>query len=353
MASSKNGKTPKPLAEYGIAASSPQPAEVPTDGSSERTTGEDDQAMVDDSATIPQASPAPFPTAATIEGTERKDSHIATDGSDATPQTSSQTNTVSIGNHNRQPQGKNNQTTEDGSTAGITPITNGASDNETGDVALCSAVAESPEVFTVLEQPLNAHARIGESPRNCWERLRKEARAAGMPRGQGPGSAYEWATRETDRLFPPREPEPEAESPGPEFIEEPEAAAVDSPEPIEPEEPPPSPIPSDQGVPGLGTIPEGWPKLAANASLQAEIAWVSANRLLVRDGTGVDLSRALSPAPSYSALSWLETSILFPSKFADISVKATQNQEDEAQHVRREKLAIEEIRALLAEMMED
>ena len=108
----------------------------------------------------------------------------------------------------------------------------------------------------------------------------------------------------------------------------------------------------DTQVKGLSEIPAGWPQLPANASLQAEISWVSANRLRVRSGNGVDLSRALSPAPSYSALSWLETSILFPAKFADISVKATQNQEDETQHIRREKLAIEEIRGLLAEMLE-
>ncbi len=79
---------------------------------------------------------------------------------------------------------------------------------------------------------------------------------------------------------------------------------------------------------------------------------MTANRLRVRDGSGVDLSRALSPAPSYSALSWLETSILFPAKFADISVKATQNQEDEKEHIRREKMSIEEVRSLLAEMLE-
>ena len=85
-------------------------------------------------------------------------------------------------------------------------------------------------------------------------------------------------------------------------------------------------------------------------SLQAEIAWVPANRLRVRSGSGVDLSRALSPAPSYSALSWLETSILFPSKLTDISVKATAQQDDEWEG--REKLAIEEIRGLLAEMLE-
>lgn len=109
--------------------------------------------------------------------------------------------------------------------------------------------------------------------------------------------------------------------------------------------------PIDTRVQGLSEIPAGWPQLPANAALPSEIAWVSANRLRVRDGNGVDLSRALSPAPSYAALSWLETSILFPSKFADISVKATAQQDDEREHVRREKMAIGEIRGLLSEML--
>lgn len=108
----------------------------------------------------------------------------------------------------------------------------------------------------------------------------------------------------------------------------------------------------DMQVQGINEIPAGWPQLPANATLSSEIAWVSANRLRVRDGDGVDLSRALSPAPSYAALSWLETSILFPAKFADITVKATVQQHDEAEHIRREKMAIEEIRGLLAEMLE-
>ena len=106
------------------------------------------------------------------------------------------------------------------------------------------------------------------------------------------------------------------------------------------------------GVLGLGEMPPNWPELPANAQLQVEISWVTANRLRVRSGNGVDLSRALSPAPSYSALSWLETSILFPAKFADISVKATASQDDEREHIRREKMAIEEIRGLLAEILE-
>lgn len=154
-------------------------------------------------------------------------------------------------------------------------------------------------------------------------RMIKEARQKGMDRGE----AQSWAYAEIDRLYPQ--------------LTGSRAPATES-----------QPVPEDSVVTGLGDLPADWPQLPANASLQAEISWVTANRLRVRDGTGVDLSRALSPAPSYSALSWLETSILFPSKFADISVKATQNQEDEREHIRREKLAIDEIRGLLQEMLE-
>ncbi len=128
--------------------------------------------------------------------------------------------------------------------------------------------------------------------------------------------------------------------------------AADWPAPTPPEAAPAIVSSDDMGVSGLGDMPPDWPQLPANAQLQVEIAWVSANRLRVRSGSGVDLSRALSPAPSYSALSWLETSILFPAKFADISVKATAQQDDEREGIRREKLAIDEIRGLLAEMLE-
>lgn len=218
-----------------------------------------------------------------------------------------------------------------------------------GDVPL--AVAESGTLYGLAVDGPIAHARIGETRGMCWERLRKEARAAGMAKGQGPGTAFNWATRETDRLFPPPEPAaiPEELPPEPEV-----STIVDTAPPLdEPaiEAAPPAP-PSDLGVSGLGDLPESWGTLPANAQLPVEIAWVSANRLKVRSGNGVDLSRALSPAPSYSALSWLETSILFPSKFADISVKATTTQDDEREGIRREKLAIEEIRSLLAEMLE-
>ena len=241
---------------------------------------------------------------------------------------------------------------EDSNTQSTPPATEPATENTTGDVAL--AVAESATEYSASVHgnlPL-ARVRDGETRKQCWERLRQEGRTAGMNRRQ----AISYAGVTVDQVwFPPPEPEVELEA-----VEEPEPIPVEEPEfTPEPEGVFPAapasvvlPIPSDQGVEGLGTLPEAWGSLPANASLQVEISWVSANRLRVRDGTGVDLSRALSPAPSYSALSWLETSILFPSKFADISVKATANQDDEKEAIRREKLSIEEIRGLLAEMLD-
>ena len=216
------------------------------------------------------------------------------------------------------------------------------------------SVAETTAVYSAntLESLPLARARYGETRKQCWERLRQEARTAGMTRRD----AISYAGRMVDQVWiAPPEPDPEPTEAPPE------------PEPAQPEPAAPTIVdklddldapttvdkpPADQGVSGLGEIPADWPQLPANAQLQVEIAWVSANRLRVRSGHGVDLSRALSPAPSYSALSWLETSILFPSKFADISVKATASQDDEKEHIRREKMAIEEIRGLLAEMLE-
>ena len=152
-------------------------------------------------------------------------------------------------------------------------------------------------------------------------KMMRECRQKGMSKPD----AQAWTYSELARLYPPE--------------------VTDSAEPAVAEH-------ADQGVSGLGDLPPDWPQLPANASLQAEISWVSANRLLVRSGSGVDLSRAMSPPPSYSALSWLETSILFPAKFADISVKATADNDDEREFIKREKLAVEEIRSILKEMMD-
>ena len=87
-----------------------------------------------------------------------------------------------------------------------------------------------------------------------------------------------------------------------------------------------------------------------------EIQWVQSNRLRMvseSDGiTSVDLTQALAPPPSYSALGWLETSIRAYAKYCEIAAKATQSLEDEREHVRRERLSIEECRGLLSQMLD-
>ena len=286
----------------------------------------------------------------TDTGTEGKDS-----GAEILPQTTADEP------DSFPPQTTNESTKTDSAvgndTNSTTQATADGTEKNTGNVP---SVAVGPGLTgnsELLESLKLSRVRIpGETKSACKERLRMLARNAGLPRGTGPGTAYEWAMNAVIELFAPP-PIP----PAPVSIEETKETATPEPEILSPigykspqvDDPIPVSAPViEPDVPGLGTIPESWPKLPPNAPLQAEIAWVTANRLRVRDGNGVNLSRALSPAPSYSALSWLETSILFPSKFADISVKATADQDTEKELVKREKMAIEEIRSLLAEMLE-
>jgi hypothetical protein len=105
-------------------------------------------------------------------------------------------------------------------------------------------------------------------------------------------------------------------------------------------------------------LPTSWPVLPANASLAAEIAWVQSNRLaVVEERLGrpaiVRLDRAHEPAPSRAALGWLETSIRSYAKYVEVAAKVTSTAEDEQQLVRHERMRIEEIRALLDEMLRD
>ena len=116
--------------------------------------------------------------------------------------------------------------------------------------------------------------------------------------------------------------------------------------------------PSDGQIQGLGDIPEDWPELPANASLSAEVGWVQANRLRIVEekpgrATVVRLDLALSPAPSWAALGWLETSIRSYAKYVDVAAKATANADDEAEVWRHERMALEEVQALLDEMRDD
>jgi hypothetical protein len=115
-------------------------------------------------------------------------------------------------------------------------------------------------------------------------------------------------------------------------------------------------VQQDSGaIQGLSEIPEGWPTLPANASLGAELGWVQANRLRIveeRPGraTSVKLGQALSPAPSWAALGWLETSIRSYAKFVDVAAKASGVEDDEGAVLRRERKSVDEVRALLDEM---
>ena len=111
-------------------------------------------------------------------------------------------------------------------------------------------------------------------------------------------------------------------------------------------------------VQGLGEIPDSWPDLPDNASLAAEIAWVQSQRLRIVEeqsggATSVDLGKALSPAPSWAALGWLETSIRSYAKYVGVAAKATAIADGEADVVRRERMAIEEVKRLLDEMRPD
>ena len=111
-------------------------------------------------------------------------------------------------------------------------------------------------------------------------------------------------------------------------------------------------------VQGLGTIPSSWPDLPDNAPLHMELAWGQSHRLLVVEERSpgvavVHLDRSRSPAPSWAALSWLETSIRSYAKFVDILAKSLKDEQDEAADIRRERMQIDEIRELLAEMHQD
>jgi hypothetical protein len=157
------------------------------------------------------------------------------------------------------------------------------------------------------------------------DRMMKEAHRQGMSKAD----AQAWTYTELDRLHPP------AAGPGD------NVTAI-----------------TGGSLQGIGDIPDGWPELPDNASLAAEIGWVQAQRLRIVEerssgATVVHLDRARSPAPSWAALGWLETSVRSYAKFVDVVAKSLATQQDEKELVQRERLAIDEMREILAEMHQD
>jgi hypothetical protein len=114
------------------------------------------------------------------------------------------------------------------------------------------------------------------------------------------------------------------------------------------------PKPDNGIVQGLSAIPPDWPAMSDNSSLQQELGWVQSQRLSIVEERGnttiVHLERASSPAPSKAALGWLETSIRSYAKYVDIVSRALSTQVDEQESARRERLRLDEIKALLDEM---
>ena len=256
--------------------------------------------------------------------------------SSSTPKGENNTNELqcqgfSYANTNEPQQESSNETATAQATTATT--TQDSKTDQGGDSSTTTAAVDEEPTTRVRE----------ESKAQAWERLRKQGRAAGL----GKREAYERATVEIDRLYPPVpgvDPLP--------IIEESPIVAIPHEAAIE------VVTPSDAGVSGLGSVPTGWPVLPSNASLAAEIQWVQSSRIdVVEELPGgavrVDLGRADHPAPSKSALGWLETSIRAYSKYCDIAAKATASQEDEREHVRRERLAISDVSDLLAEMVGD
>ena len=164
-------------------------------------------------------------------------------------------------------------------------------------------------------------------------RVRDECRAKGMTRRE----AHDHAWAAAIASFPP-----------------PGEPAVDVPLP---EAPAPEPASNGSNGPlsGLGEIPAAWAELPANASLQAELGWVQSNRLAIVEekpsgSTVVHLDRAAEPAPSRAALGWLETSIRSYAKYVEVVARTLSTSVDADEQVRRERVAMGDIDALLDEM---
>ena len=162
-----------------------------------------------------------------------------------------------------------------------------------------------------------------------------------------------WVYSELDRLYPKLPSVNETDT----ISESPHLSPYAPTKPISESGQPSLPGLTDAGaIQGLSEIPEGWPTLPANASLGSELGWVQANRLRIveeRPGraTSVKLGQALSPAPSWAALGWLETSIRSYAKFVDVAAKAASGgDDDEGAVLRRERKSVDEVRALLQEM---
>lgn len=188
---------------------------------------------------------------------------------------------------------------------------------------------------------LQREGRWYDDAQSVKNQMIKEARAQGMRRDD----AQLWAYGELQRMYPPLPIEKKGEGGRGESDDSPTASTARS---------------TGNGaasarIQGLGDIPPSWPDLAGNASIQAELSWVQAERLRVvsessSGATRVHLDRARSPAPSLAALGWLETSIRSYAKYIDIATRALSTTQDDQHAARRERLDMDEMHSLIDAM---
>lgn len=209
----------------------------------------------------------------------------------------------------------------------------------TGNVPGPASAAEREPVYHV-----RVRDRLQQHPE--WKRIIatvREMRADTAIPAKG-RETFIWG--EMDRLYPELPPGDSSRT---------LSATRSGGEPVKTVETTSTPQVADTRVKGLGDLPPSWPEIPANASLAAEVGWVQAERLRIVDekpggATVVNLERARSPAPSWAALSWLETSIRSYAKFVEVAAKVSGSNADEQANVRRERMAIDEIRSILAQM---
>jgi hypothetical protein len=176
------------------------------------------------------------------------------------------------------------------------------------------------------------------------ETIRLECKNRGLKKQEANDAA--WA--EAERNFPPLASAPDPESPVDDDSDD--AGEFDA---VSHDAGTVQPAPRGR-VAGLERVPESWPALPASATLSAELSWVQSNRLWIvsesANSMRVDLSRAAEPAPSRSALAWLETSIRNYAKFTDVLAKTASTAIDENEDIRRERVQLHEIELLLGQM---
>jgi hypothetical protein len=246
---------------------------------------------------------------------------------------------------------------------GATEQTARADDATADDQAVAQADAKAgrQEMGNVSPSPISgpaaelpaalARTRVRDRliARDDWadiSKLAKEMRSECNRKRMTAEDREDFVWSELDRLYPPMR----------ETASTPKSATPDTDATCEISKAQSAALLDSGRVQGLGDLPPGWPSLPANASLTAEIGWVQANRLYVveeldRGGTRVRLDRAHEPAPSRAAIGWLETSIRSYAKYVEVAAKATGAGQDEQAQERQERLDLEDIRSLLAEMM--